>query len=735
MRFDCAVPNKMEFLTVDAKPYPYAFPLRKTALVIIDMQRDFLLPDGFGEIEGGDLTDVQAAIEPVGKLLAACRNAGMTVFHTREGQRPDMSDMPSNKTVRQAEAPDTQYKLGIGDKGKMGRLLIRGEYGHDIVDELQPVPGEVIIDKPGKGAFWDTQIMYRLKSRGITHLLIAGVTTECCVTTTYREANDRGFECCAVFEATDGYNPGFKISALDMLHWSQGLFGFVANLQPLLDVLKPLSITTPSSGPSPLKTIPEWDGDLRLASLQAAYRSGLPAVAVIEALYQKIEAYEKVNPGAWIHLLPKSDILAAAELCITRFPDRSKLPPLFGIPFTVKDSIDVAGLPTTTACPPLTRTPTISAPIYTKALESGALFLGKVNLDQLATGLTGCRSPYGLPSSAFHSDFIPGGSSSGSAVTVAAQLCTFSLATDTAGSGRVPAALNGVVGYKPTRGLLPFVGITPACLSLDCVALITQTVTDARAIWNVLEEYDPQDPYAKLPESRAVSRHINSTGKASKTFKFGIPPFEALECCSPPYRRMFNIAIARMQEIGGILTPIDWSPFEKAGRLLYDGSFVCERLASLPDDFFTKHADVLQPAIRELFGAVEGRKSTAVDAYRDLQERAALTRAAEIVFAEAAEGVDVVVCPTLPTHWTIKQVQESPLKRNTVNGTFTQCANVLDLCGISVPSGRLHASELRLEDVKEGMLPFGVMFLGGSRMDSEVLEITRRFEESIIVGK
>jgi nicotinamidase-related amidase len=185
-----------EFLTIEAKPYAYSFPRNRTALLIIDMQRDFLLPGGFGEIQGGDLKAVQAAIEPTGKLLEACRAAGLTVFHTREGQKPDMSDCPSSKTVRQSAAPGSQHKQVIGDKGKMGRLLIRGEFGHDFVDELKPRPGEVVVDKPGKGAFWDTQIMHQLKAYGITHLLISGVTTECCVSTSFREANDRGFECC-----------------------------------------------------------------------------------------------------------------------------------------------------------------------------------------------------------------------------------------------------------------------------------------------------------------------------------------------------------------------------------------------------------------------------------------------------------------------------------------------------------------------------------------------------------
>lgn len=184
-------------LTVDAKPYLYKFPSRHTALLVIDMQRDFLLPNGFGEIQGGSLKAVQASIAPVKKLLDACRHAGLPIFHTREGQKPDLSDCASSKLIRQNASPsNTQHLKVIGDMGEMGRLLIRGEHGHDIVDELQPLPSEVVIDKPGKGAFWNTTLMERLKAKGITHLMICGVTTECCFATTLREANDRGFECC-----------------------------------------------------------------------------------------------------------------------------------------------------------------------------------------------------------------------------------------------------------------------------------------------------------------------------------------------------------------------------------------------------------------------------------------------------------------------------------------------------------------------------------------------------------
>jgi nicotinamidase-related amidase len=184
-------------LSIEAKPYAFSFPLRHTALLVIDMQRDFLLARGFGDIQGGNLEDVQASIAPTKKLLEACRGAGMTIVHTREGHTPDLSDCPSSKLIRQSAAPENiQHTLVIGDKGELGRLLTRGEYGHDIITELQPLPGEVVIDKPGKGSFWNTNILHKLKARAITHIIVSGVTTECCFATSIREANDRGFECC-----------------------------------------------------------------------------------------------------------------------------------------------------------------------------------------------------------------------------------------------------------------------------------------------------------------------------------------------------------------------------------------------------------------------------------------------------------------------------------------------------------------------------------------------------------
>lgn len=441
-------------------------------------------------------------------------------------------------------------------------------------------------------------------------------------------------------------------------------------------------------------------------------------MTVMQAVLERIEKYSAIDPAVWIQRESKDSVFEQVRQLQSKWPNPDSLPPLYGVPFSVKDSIDIAGLPTTTACPPLAHIPSISAPSYETLLSQGAVFLGKTNLDQLATGLTGCRSPYGITRSVFNKSYISGGSSSGSCVSVGAGLVSFSLATDTAGSGRVPSGFNGVVGYKPTRGLISAQGVTPACLSLDCIAIIATTVTDARTIWDLCVDFDAEDRYAK--RSFPLPKHINSLGPQATSFTFGIPPPEALHICNPIYSRKFNEAVQTLRSIGGQLRPIDWTPFAQAGKLLYDGSFVCERLASLPDNWLAHNRSHLHPVIEQIFSAVVARNSTAVDAYRDLQAKALLTRQAERVFDNA---VDVLVVPTAPTHWTVEEVLEKPIERNSVLGEFTHCGNVLDLCAVAVPAGTYPVGESG-----GGELPFSVTFLGGSCMDAEVLEIADRFD-------
>ncbi|KAJ6262733.1 hypothetical protein Dda_1289 [Drechslerella dactyloides] len=743
MAISKSLPEKIIF---SAKPYAFTFPSAATALLIIDMQRDFLLENGFGHIQGGDLTNVQAAIKPTASLLEAWRSLGLPVVHTREGHLPDLSDCPSSKLVRQAAAPgNKQHVQTIGDKGPMGRLLVRGEYGHDFVDELQPYESEIVVDKPGKGAFYNTRLMEILQKNAITHLIIGGVTTECCVTTTLREANDRGFECCAIAEITDGYNPPYKAASLDMIYWSQGLFGFVGSLDPLIEALKQYSTDGPSSTASenkksdiayvssdgsevksPPQTPQAWDGSLLIDDLQRSYRAGVSPISVLEAVFNKIEEYSKVDPAVFIHLIEKKVAFARAEGLMKAHPDRRNLLPLWGVPFSVKDSIDVAGVPTTTACPPLAFVPTRSAAVYDKCIAQGAIHIGKTNLDQYATGLNGTRTPYGIPRSVFNKDYISGGSSSGSAVSVGAKLVSFSLGTDTAGSGRVPALFNGVVGFKPTRGTVSITGVTPACLSLDCCSFMTANIKDARIVWSLLEGYDSADRYAKAtpPILRSVDAHF-------KNFKFGIPPPEALSVCTFTFRQMFNDTVKRLQEIGGKLVPVDWAPFDNAGKILYDGTFVMERLASLPDDFMDKNRDALHPVIRELFEQVIARKSSAVDVFRDLHKQALCIRQMMDIFSPA--GISVLVVPTSPLHPTVERMLAEPISLNSTLGTFTHFGNVNDLCAVAVPAGTypLPGTDGAQNGTAESVLPFGVTFLGGSRTDSEVLSIASRFEAHI----
>ncbi|MCJ1380442.1 hypothetical protein MMC17_003546 [Xylographa soralifera] len=747
-------------LSFDAKPYAFTFPPRQCALLVIDMQRDFICPGGFGEIQGGNLESVKASIAPTRELLDAFRQAGLAVIHTREGHVPDLSDCPSSKLIRQAASPvNSQHLKVIGDVGKMGRLLVRGNYGHDLVDELQPLPGEVVIDKPGKGAFWSTDLMHKLKARGITHLVVCGVTTECCFSTTIREANDRGFECCGIADATAGYNASFKAPTLDMISWSEGLFGFIGSLQSVVEVLRPYSnLPLRKDTMTPPHTPQAWDGLLDISSLQTSYQAGLSPVTVMDGLSERIKNYQKKDPAVWIRLVSKDELQRSATDLIKRFPDRNSLPPLYGIPFSVKDSIDIAGIPTTTACPALTHIPSRSAPSYERLLEQGAIFVGKTNLDQLATGLSGCRSPYGIPRSVYNPEYVSGGSSSGNCVSVGANLVCFSLATDTAGSGRVPAGFNGVVGYKPTRGIISARGVTPACLSLDCVALITRTVSDARTVWQICEGYDEEDRYARV--AFPPIKPVHALGSRSQSFSFGIPPAEALTACSPIYRRKFNETVKLLQSLGGTLRSTDWAPFDSAGRLLYDGTLVSERLASLPDGWLDKNKEHLHPVIREIFEKVVARQSTAVEAYRDMQAKALYTRQATSQFGSHTPSssllfspsllttltptIDVLVVPTAPTHPTVKAVLADPIALNSLLGTFTHFGNVLDLNAIAVPAGRYSTRELEsgMAEVEskprngpagaESELPFSITFLGAAGTDAEVLWVAELFERAVV---
>lgn len=613
----------MAEISIPARPFPFVAPLAKTALLAIDLQHDFLLLGGFGDDRSSThLGAVQAIIPTCQELLALFRVHSLPVVHTREGQVPDPTDLQSSEDQR---APGGYGKVIGGPGINESRLLVRGEYGHDIHEAMAPLLGEIVVDNPGKGAFWDSDLLEVLAGLGVTHLVVMGVTVERCVTTTVREANDRGFECCefasipigstqlmltgVIEECTAGYNDCSKAPSLDMLHCSNRLFGYVCTLAEIKEAFNLLRPVAPAKS---------WDirhkNSLNIETLTSAYRTGATTpTAVIFAIHAQISA----NPSMkeiFIHVITLPELVTRAQSLEIEYPNPISRPPLFGIPFSIKDSIDLAGVPTTTACPALAYTPTNSAAIVTRLESLGAIALGKTNLDQLATGLTGCRSPYGIPPCVFSRSHIPGGSSSGAAVSVGANLTSFAIATDTAGSGRVPAGFNGVVGFKPTKGTLSFRGVITACESLDCIALITRTVEDARKVWRLVRGFDADDRHAKhLPSPQ---NHVNAY---PTSFRFATPPRDLLaRVCSPPYLQLFTAAVERLRSTGGVEVLVDYTVFEDAGKLLYDGTFVSERLAGLPKGWLAENLDTLHPVIREIFKAVQKRGSTAEDVYRDL---------------------------------------------------------------------------------------------------------------------
>lgn len=699
-----------------ARPYGYKFHPESTALIIIDMQRDFVDCNGFGMIQCGNdgiFKKVRDIVPRTQRALEAARSLGLHVVHTREGHKPDLSDLPPSKKLRQISAPSGHHTMGIGDQGPMGRLLVRGEYGHDIIDDLRPIPGEIVVDKPGKGSFWDTTLHRALLARGITHLLVAGVTTECCVNTTAREAADRGFECCILADCTDGFWQPFYTSTLDMLCSYDGLFGFVGSSTELLKHVPPQTQTPPT-------TPPGFGGDISIAALREQYDSGqIRPTEVVKDISIRIKGYQHKDAAVWTYLRSADGLFKAASDLEERFSDKP-LPELYGIPFAIKDNIDIAGVKTTAACHAYTYTPTKNAKVVDALLEAGALLVGKTNLDQLATGLSGCRSPYGIPHSVSSRGHISGGSSSGSAVAVAAGLVSFALGTDTAGSGRVPAAFNGITGFKPTKGTLSATGVVPACKSLDTISIFTRTVQEARKVWLVADQGpDSGDPYSK-PQQSLPLWHADFRGVKAGGFTFGIPPSVVLSHCSPIYQSLFSKSVSRLQLAGGSPREIPWKTFEQASNLLYDASLIQERIASIGPDFIANNLQNLHPTTGQLFTTAMQKPVKAWEVFRDQHLQAELTRQVAQMFKE---DIDVLLVLTTTCHPTIQEMEADPIGLNAKLGYFTHFANVLDLCGIALPASTYSTSE-------GTELPFGVTLIGASGMDGKIMDIAREFERA-----
>jgi allophanate hydrolase len=407
------------------------------------------------------------------------------------------------------------------------------------------------------------------------------------------------------------------------------------------------------------------DYDFDLERLHAAYAEGADPADVIATVYRRLK--EANDPGIFISLVGESTALDAAR-ALPKFDPATK--PLWGVPFAVKDNIDVAGIPTTAACPEFAYTPKVSAPVVERLLAAGAIVIGKTNLDQFAAGLVGVRSPYPVPRNAIDPTVVPGGSSSGSAVAVARGVVSFALGTDTAGSGRIPAALNNIVGLKPSRGALSARGVVPACRTLDCVSVFAPTVADAWKIANVAAAYDPADAYSRQISLGGFSR--------PSAVRLGVPDAGSLILDGEIARSAFEAALAAFPDFGGKPKPVDINPFYAAAQRLYEGAWVAERYAAIRD-FIEKKPDAVFPVTRQI---IEGsRRFSAADAFADFYRLADLARVTSAVWND----IDVLVVPSMPDVCTVEQITADPLVPNRRLGTYTNFVNLLDLCAIAVP--------------------------------------------------
>ena len=424
-----------------------------------------------------------------------------------------------------------------------------------------------------------------------------------------------------------------------------------------------------------------------LAELREAYRSGRlrPSDVLAELLAR---AARTEDHAVWIHRLGESRLIPYVErLAGLDIEDA----PLWGVPFAIKDNIDLAGVPTTAACPGFAYMPERSATVVERLIGAGAIPLGKTNMDQFATGLVGTRSPYGAVRNAVCADYIAGGSSSGSAVAVKLGLASFALGTDTAGSGRIPAAFNDLVGFKPTRGWWSTRGVVPACRTLDCVSVFTRCVADARAVANVAGAFDAKDPF---------SRHVPQRDFDPANVRFGCFDPATLPDADRGFRHRYADFLAKFP---GLPRPVEATPFLAAGELLYDGPWIAERYAAA-GAFVEANPEAVHPVTRSVIA--RGAEPSAVDCFRAQYRLAALKREVEEIFAD----VDVLVLPTAPTMYSRQEVERDPLGTNARLGTFTNFVNLLDLCAIAIPTGSTPAG-----------LPFGVTLASPAGFDFALL--------------
>jgi allophanate hydrolase len=433
-----------------------------------------------------------------------------------------------------------------------------------------------------------------------------------------------------------------------------------------------------------------------IASLHAGYAAALKAGAVVDEVFRRIDAV--ADPGIFLAVRARADIEKDIE-ALGAFDPSAK--PLWGIPFCVKDNIDVAGIDTTAACPAYTYQPDVDAFCVHTLREAGAILVGKTNLDQFATGLVGVRTPYPVPKNAIDPTLVPGGSSSGSAVAVAHGIVTFSLGTDTAGSGRVPAALNNIVGLKPSLGALSATGVVPACRTLDTVSIFALNVDDAYDVASVAARYDQHDAFA-----RDIA--FPPLAQMQPNLQIGIPSLGTRQFFDDAIQaRSFERDLELLHASGAELIEVDFGPFYEVAELLYFGSWVAERYTVVAD-LLENDPDAVHPATRKVIEAAQN--FSAADAFRDQYKLADLRRRLAPVIA----SVDLMCVPSIPTVVRLQDIEEDPIAPNSRLGTYTNFVNLLDLCGIAVPTGP-----------RDDGLPGSVTLLAPSGHDARAATLAR----------
>ncbi len=444
--------------------------------------------------------------------------------------------------------------------------------------------------------------------------------------------------------------------------------------------------------------------DLTLGALASAYRSrALTPTKLVDTLLEARPRHRAHN--IWISEFDAATLRARARELESLAPESL---PLYGIPFAVKDNIDVAGLPTTAGCEAFAYLPESSAPAVQALLDAGAIALGKTNLDQFATGLVGTRSPYGACTNAFDPAFISGGSSSGSAVAVALGQASFSLGTDTAGSGRVPAAFNNLVGYKPTLGSLSMRGVVPACRSLDVMSIFALTAEDVAQVRRVMAVFDAADPFARHP--RPAARRGWGSAPA---FRFAVPKTTQLEFFgNPEYPRLFAQSTRRLSDLGGSVVEVDIQPLLDAARLLYEGPWVAERYLATESLLLSKPEAMLEVTRRIISG---GANASALDAFRASYRLKDLVLAAQPMW----QAAEVLLLPTAGTHYRIEEIAADPIRLNSNLGRYTNFVNLMDLAAVAVPAGFTSSG-----------LPFGVTLIAQPWSDPDLLALAARLHRS-----